>query len=92
MNLDVIVFVLTELSLSVVRSVGTKEVGLAVHSKGSCHTFVFTLGGRPYLFTFSLGVQRFSGGETVLGPTKEEALGADSADVSIITNPSQKYY
>lgn len=90
MNLDVIVFVLTELSSSVVRSVGTREVGLVVHSKGSCHTFVLTLGERPYLFTFSLGVQRFSGGEKVLGPNKEEALQADSADVSIITNPFQK--
>lgn len=67
-------------------------MGLAVHNTGSCHTFVFTLGGRPYLFTFSLGVQRFSGGDKVLVPSEEEALQTDSVDVSIITNPSQKHY
>lgn len=93
MNLDVIILVLTELSSSVVRRVGDKGNGsCCTQQRESCHTFVFTLGGRPYLFIFSLGVQRVSGGDKVLGPNEEEALWADSAHVSIITNPSPKHY
>lgn len=90
MNLDASTFVLTEASSSVDRSVGTKEAGLVVYSQGSCRTFVLTLGGTQYLFTFSLGVRRFSDGEKVLGPKEEEEHQANPGDASVKINSSPK--